>query len=432
MPQYLLLKSDGGTDDPDLALTSDTTSDGGVLGGDNYTASDTIGGGTTTSLFSVRGSPVDTAATPPVDTTQAETSALTSIGNVLVQVTAAQQEAILSSVAGDQTIGTALAEAVEGTALSIETVATFANLAVVSLGQVEGAQLDSVAAGATADVFAVLSAQSATAGAQAASLSTETQASGLSQDATHAPLTPTMSIVIRVESSDLRVEGKFSDSLAASVGAQTFIKVAKTVGSTDTFESTGTASATPLLAPTTALLTGQAGDNTTTTSTLGALSHEFAGTGLLAGPTTSSDATGSVVNAAPTDQVASNSQSSSRGGTRTSTTPTALTSVANTAAVSNIAPTVASALVQSGIVDSEADAAAAVAHLVARTARDDGFSTADAAALLGEVDTTNLTARTAAFFLLFASLTGANEAVIENESTVADLDESRTTVTIME
>jgi hypothetical protein len=383
-------------------------------------------------LFSARGSPVDTSTTLSADTTLTTANGTTSVGNILLQVSAVQQQAVLSSVAGDQTVGSAVAEAVEGTALSIETVATFANSAVVSLGQVEGAQLDGVAAGATADVFAVLSAQSATAGAQTASLSTETQASALAQDATHAPLTPTMSIVIRVESSDLRVDGKFSDSLAASVGAQTFIKVAKTVGSTDTFESTGTASATPLLAPTTALLTGQAGDNTTTTSTLGALPHEFAGTGLVADPPTSSGATGSVVNAAPTDQVASGSQSSSRGGTRTSTTPTALTSVANTAAVSDIAPTVASALVQSGIVDSKADAAAAVAHLVARTARDGGFSTADAAALLGEVDTTNLTARTASFFLLFASLTGVNEATIENESTVADLDESRTTVTIME
>jgi hypothetical protein len=407
-------------------------------GGDVTTTSTTETIGATgvaslgSALFSARGSPVDTSTTLSADTTLTTANGTTSVGNILLQVSAVQQQAVLSSVAGDQTVGSAVAEAVEGTALSIETVATFANSAVVSLGQVEGAQLDGVAAGATADVFAVLSAQSATAGAQTASLSTETQASALAQDATHAPLTPTMSIVIRVESSDLRVDGKFSDSLAASVGAQTFIKVAKTVGSTDTFESTGTASATPLLAPTTALLTGQAGDNTTTTSTLGALPHEFAGTGLVADPPTSSGATGSVVNAAPTDQVASGSQSSSRGGTRTSTTPTALTSVANTAAVSDIAPTVASALVQSGIVDSKADAAAAVAHLVARTARDDGFSTADAVGLLGEIDTTNLTARTAAFFLLFASLTGANEAVIQNESTVADLDESRTTVTIME
>lgn len=41
MVQYLLLKSDGESDDPDLGLTSDSTSNGGVLGGDNYSASHT-------------------------------------------------------------------------------------------------------------------------------------------------------------------------------------------------------------------------------------------------------------------------------------------------------------------------------------------------------------------------------------------------------
>jgi len=41
MSQYLLLKSDGDSDDPKLGLTSDQSYEGGVLGGDNYSASET-------------------------------------------------------------------------------------------------------------------------------------------------------------------------------------------------------------------------------------------------------------------------------------------------------------------------------------------------------------------------------------------------------
>lgn len=88
MTQYLLLKSDGEPDDPSVGLTSDSQGEGGVLGGGNYTASETVG---------------VTRASGFLSTFQTtETSSSSSIGNTQASSLIDQQGGVFSeSTAGN-------------------------------------------------------------------------------------------------------------------------------------------------------------------------------------------------------------------------------------------------------------------------------------------------------------------------------------------
>jgi hypothetical protein len=352
------------------------------------------------------------------DTTLATGNGITSLADALSTAIAADQQAAASVVAGTQSFGEAFADAVAASGLA-QDVAAVGSTAVTALGQIEPTQLDALGGELVTDVFVVAGPQSSTAGPQAASLSGETQASGLVEEAAVVPLTPTMSIVVRVQSSDLRVEGKFSDSLAASVGAQTFIKVAKTVGSADTFEGAGTTSTTSPSNTSTALFANQSGTADTFT-TLNALADEFAGTDLAAALDTSADTVGTVADLAGAAQSADDTLAEAVGGTVTTAVSEVFAGVVNASAVANVAVTLASLLVQQGAVDSRATAAATVANALTSDRRTTDIAVANANGLATPLDVTDYTGRTRTF-IEFSRL-GTNSALVEAEQRISITD----------
>lgn len=430
MVQYLLLDTDGESDDPALALTSDTTSSGGVLGGDTYTAAHTISGVTEDGAFSALGADV---------TLESVSDAALSVINTFPRTS--QPEA-LSDVVSDITLATAttlssLEEAVTGTLSDIQNVSTttlgsstsdalpeVTNPAITSQVAIAGAStlVTPVAqipiATATPqqpesilDVVLTVTPTESTLTPLSAGGTTETAITALTQNAGMVALTPTTSIVIMVDKTGVGVESAFADSLAASVGAQTTIKVAKTIGSTDPQldDAIGSSSAdvlrTALTAETltdagfsesvadavqAAALFEVLGFSSTTSTSVGV--DALVGTEEVEGGLT----TAAVSEAAVRDVIASELESS--GITHT-----------NVEVLSQAAET----LIEDGVVDSKADAALAVTEAVTETFRTDEDTSVIGDALTSDIQTFDRTGRPSTFFLLFQSLTGKNNADID-------------------
>lgn len=109
----------------------------------------------------------------------------------------------------------------------------------IPLGEVVVPSVSGVISPAIVERIAYVSPENATAGAQAGSLTTEANVMALTKDTAYKPLTPSLGIVVGVDKGDIGLEGAFADSLSASVGAQTYINVAKTVGQSTTPVSDG-------------------------------------------------------------------------------------------------------------------------------------------------------------------------------------------------
>lgn len=167
MVQYLLLKSDGESDDADLGLTSDTTSNGGVLGGDTYSASHITNVTTASGVFSSKQS-------------QESVSAVATAARI-----------ILNSISNESVISTS-------SIINAEKQST------IGTGQTSTPLLDIVVS-----VSRTL--------------------------ANTTPLTPTLSISVLLGKTGVGIEGSFADSFAATVGAETTIKLPKKVVTSETF-----------------------------------------------------------------------------------------------------------------------------------------------------------------------------------------------------
>lgn len=432
MVQYLLLKSDGDSNDPDLGLTSDSTSDGGVLGGDTYTAAHITNVTTASGVFDKQDAGNSSSSSTPIATkvittgtdqlgvlnTSAQAGGFTelfthadqpanldtsSVVNALTEsFDTVQRTALgdaLSGVTGDTTVATtntsqslanAIAEplvAAEQASLTVQDGDGFADAfvdalrasgsglptaavgdaAVTSLGQTEVAVGTPQFDDAVVELFVFVSPETTTATPTTGAPNTTTDAVALTENAVMMPITPTMDIVVSVGTTDIGLESAFADSLAASVGAETFIKVSKERANATPQSADLDTDALPDAVAAVADMVGQTGSPTTQSTAealIVAAALQSFGTS-----STSSDVVGSVGNFDPTEIDGDAFASAVPDAAVRNAVASELDASADSSATSEALAESAQTLTEQGLADTQTEAAALVSQVAAQRQR---------------------------------------------------------------
>lgn len=308
------------------------------------------------------------------DTTLMTTDGSTSVENAIGTALVASEQASAISQGGDQTFTDAFVSAIEASTFTTETIATFDNTSVTALGQIDSTELDGLTGNGIVEMFAFISPESASATPQTGQFTTETQATALTENAVYAPLTPTLSILLNVGKGDIGLEGSFADSLSASVGAQTSIEVAKTIGSTTTADSTLTTSAVDDALALTATFNDTVGDGTTS-STLNALRTAALYEALGGALTTETFPAGGTADISTADTVADGTLSSAVGGEVEQAVANVRSGTGNAEVTAEALAEAAQSLIDQGIATTEAQAAVIVSQAVSTEQTTTEFTT---------------------------------------------------------
>jgi hypothetical protein len=304
----------------------------------------------------------DALSTVTGDTTVATTQTIQSLGNALAEPLVASETAALTVQDGDS-FADAYVDALRASGSGLPTGAV-GDTAVTSLGTAQVATATPQFDIAEVEIFTFVSPESATATPRVGGGETATNAVALTEDAVMVPITPTMDVVIQVRPGQLGVEGQFADSLAASVGASTSIKVAKTVA--DAEEQTGgvDTSVVPDAIAATAEAIQQSGDgfadSTAEALAVAAALQSFASS------SSATDVVGSEGVASATDVDADGFSSATPDAAVRDVVASELDASADTSATSEALAEAAQTLTAEGLADTQAEAAALVAQVAAR------------------------------------------------------------------
>jgi len=276
----------------------------------------------------------------------------------------AAETAALTSQSADGSFGEVFADVLRASGSALPTSAV-GDAAVTSLGTAQVATATPQFDVAEVEIFAFVSPESATAIPRVSGGETTTNAVALTEDAVMVPITPTMDVVIQVRTGQLGVEGKFADSLAASVGASTSIKVAKTVADAEGQSGAVESSTVPDAFAATAEAIEQSGGGFTTSTvealTVAAALQSFASS------STTSDTLGELVSSDSTTVGADGFASATPDAAVRDVVASELDASADTSATSEALAEAAQALTEQGLADTQTEAAALVSQVAAKS-----------------------------------------------------------------
>lgn len=357
------------------------------------------------------------------DTTVATGDTTQSFGDALAEPLVASETALFA-VEDGESFGDAYADSLETDAFIENTIAT-SNTAVTSLGQIETSLTEPQFEQALVEIFAFVSPESVSASDVIATPTTEADVNGVIQNTTTVPITPRMDIVVAVRSAQLDIEGKFSDSLSASVGAETFLSVSHTVVDTETFDTT---ESSETLAEVFETVGSAITTDTIETTSVGAQAlREYAVYSALTSDSFSTSNTLSTIATANTSTVDS--------AVNAEALPTAtvkefvfseLDGTVETDVTAESLATVVQTLVSEGIVDSQTDAAAIVSNVVASEQRSDEYTE-----VLGEAELENITVTKRNIRATSEALIDTIPSIFSGESTNTEIDTESVAVSII-
>ncbi|AGF91188.1 hypothetical protein HAPG_00002 [Halorubrum phage GNf2] len=309
------------------------------------------------------------------DTTLATTNGTQSFENALAEPLVASEAATFVKQDGDS-FGKSYATVLQASASGLPTAAS-GNIAVTSLGQTEVAIADPQFDQALVELFAFISPATTTVTPTVSDPNTDTSAGALTENAVAVPITPTLDIIVAVNKGETGLGGTLADSLSASVGAQTSIKVAKTVADAATDSGTVNTFAVPDGVAETATAISQLGSVTTDTSVEALL---VAATLQSVGSSSTFSLVGGGRADVTSDVVDGSSVSSSVPSGEVVDTVTDIVDAAGAAeATPEVLAEAAETLVANGAVATETAAASVVSQVVASDQRSDNtaFTTVD-------------------------------------------------------
>jgi hypothetical protein len=196
------------------------------------------------------------------------TNPLQTVNDAITTSFVASQFASITTESGDS-FTDAYIDAIRSDGLSFASIGTIENSTVTPLAQIENAFATPTESSSSVQIFSVVSETGFGTLSKQTTENTKTTIVGLTDSVGFIPISPTMGIVISVPKGEFGLQGAFSDSLSASVGANTTIEVAKTKTFTDQTIANIDSSTVVEAIGTVVELLGEIGDSATQTTVEG-------------------------------------------------------------------------------------------------------------------------------------------------------------------